>query len=332
MAYRHSARYNISVQAAVWMLREGGIMRIETLYEFTQLCTSLNFTETAKSFFISQSVLSNHIAQLEKELGVRLFIRDNRSVQVTEAGELFLESAHAIIDDYEQALSRIQLFRKGVSTLIRVGFLLGSFGSFLPLICRRYQIEHPEVEFAFSELDIGRMMNAVNNDRVDIGFTLFSHKLQGSEYECRCLYEDCYKLAVPKTHRLAGRTSIAMEDLADETVVAPRFNPERGTIADSVVFLRNAGVKVQRDPRITDAASLMASVVATNNVALAFDNLALYGKGNLEFLPIKGEDLSVCAGPIWKRSNENEVIVNFIDYLQRETRGWTKRDFLPASE
>ena len=47
-------------------------MRIETLYEFLLLTTNLNFTETAKSFYISQSVLSNHVSSLEKELGIRL--------------------------------------------------------------------------------------------------------------------------------------------------------------------------------------------------------------------------------------------------------------------
>ena len=54
-------------------------MRIETLYEFLLLTSNLNFTETAKSFFISQSVLSGHISSLEKELGALLFVRDRHS-------------------------------------------------------------------------------------------------------------------------------------------------------------------------------------------------------------------------------------------------------------
>ena len=68
-------------------------MRIDTLYEFLLLTSNLNLTETAKSFFVSQSVLSNHISGLEKELGIRLFVRDRHSVRLTEAGSLFLEDA-----------------------------------------------------------------------------------------------------------------------------------------------------------------------------------------------------------------------------------------------
>ena len=74
-------------------------MRIDTLYEFLLLTSNLNFTETAKSFFVSQSVLSNHISGLEKELGIRLFVRDRHSVRLTEAGSLFLEDAQKIVGD-----------------------------------------------------------------------------------------------------------------------------------------------------------------------------------------------------------------------------------------
>lgn len=64
-------------------------MRIDTLYEFILLATNLNFTDTAKSFFIAQSALSNHISKLERELGAKLFTRDNRSVALTKVGRRF---------------------------------------------------------------------------------------------------------------------------------------------------------------------------------------------------------------------------------------------------
>lgn len=111
-------------------------MRIETLYEFLLLTSNLNFTETAKSFFISQSVLSGHISSLEKELGALLFVRDRHSVRLTEAGRLFQQDAQRIVEDYERALERLSQYADGVSSVVRIGFLEGSFGSFLPLVCR----------------------------------------------------------------------------------------------------------------------------------------------------------------------------------------------------
>ena len=99
-------------------------MRIDTLYEFILLATNLNFTDTAKSFFIAQSALSNHISKLERELGAKLFTRDNRSVALTKVGKTFLEDAKKIVADYERALDNVAMCRQGTSSLLRIGFLL----------------------------------------------------------------------------------------------------------------------------------------------------------------------------------------------------------------
>lgn len=307
------------------------IMRIETLYEFILLASNLNFTDTAKSFFIAQSALSNHISKLEQELGAKLFTRDNRSVALTKVGETFLEDAKKIVADYEKALDNIAMCRQGTSSLLRIGFLLGSFGSFLPMACRRYREEHPEVEFSLKVLDIGEVQAALNDDQIDIGFTVFAQELQGGEFDYRVIYEDRYKLAVPKTHHLSKKESLQLADLKGERLIAPRFNPLKGTLAQMNVMLRNAGIEVLSNQHIVDAASLMTTLVATNQAALALDHLGIYdGYGNLKFLPIEDERIRVYAGPMWRRSNDKEAIAPFVDYLCNACAGLSKDELFKA--
>lgn len=303
-------------------------MRIDSLFEFLVLSSNLSFTETAKSLYISQSVLSSHISALEKELGVRLFIRDSHSVRLTEIGALFAEDAKQIVADYESALSRIAHYQDGVSTTIRIGFLLGSFGAFLPLVCKKYHKMHPDVEFSFRALEIGNVQEALSDNRIDIGFTLFSHITRGGALAYRILYEDEYKLAVPKTHRLASKSSVTLDDLRNETVLAPRFSASRNSISQIDVKLRRAGISVWNDERIIDAASLMTTLTASGRIALAFDHLSVYGNGNLVFIPIEDDDVRLSAGVLWKKSHENDVILSFVDFLMRETDGFGKKDYL----
>ena len=303
-------------------------MRIDTLFEFLTLSSNLSFTETAKSLFVSQSVLSSHISALEKELGVRLFVRDSHSVRLTEVGALFVEDAKRIVSDYERALSRIAHYQDGVSTTIRIGFLLGSFGSFLPLVCREYRRLHPDVEFTFKVLEVGNVQDALGENRIDIGFTLFSRITRGGSLSHRVLYEDEYKLAVPKTHRLASKASITFEDLKNETILAPRFNASRNNISQIEVKMRNAGISIWNDERIVEAASLMTTLTATGRIALAFDHLGVYGSGNLEFIPIEDDDVKLSAGMLWKKSRENDVILSFVNFLMSETARFEKKDYL----
>lgn len=303
-------------------------MRIDTLFEFLTLSSSLNFTETAKSLFLSQSVLSSHISALEKELGVRLFVRDSHSVRLTEVGAAFAEDAKQIVLDYEGALSRISQYRDGVSTTIRIGFLLGSFGAFLPLACKQYREDHPDVNFTFKALEIGSVQEMLNDNRIDVGFTLFSQITRGGSLAFRVLYEDEYKLAVPKTHRLASKSSISLDDLRDETILAPRFNASRSAISQLDVKLRNAGISVCNDKGIVDAASLMTTLTATGRIALAFDHLGVYDSGNLVFIPLEDNSIRLLAGPLWKKSHENDVILSFVDYLMDSTAHFQRKDYL----
>lgn len=303
-------------------------MRIQTLYEFLVLTTRLNFTETAKGFFISQSVLSDHISSLERELGCRLFVRDRHSVRLTEAGRLFKEDASAIIADYERALERLQLHRDGVSSVIKVGFLMGSYGAFLPAVCERYRRERPEVEFRFRTLELGDMEPALAAGEIDVGFMVFAEGFEGPQLSHRVLYTDSYKLAVPRSHHLARRDSVRIADLAGENVVTSRFNRSKAMQAQTSILLRNAGVEVAAIDGVRDVGALMATLVSSNAVALALDHLDVFGGGNIVFVPIEDLDTRIYAGPVWKTSHETEPLLSFVSFVQRETRGFAKEDFL----
>ncbi|WP_165172702.1 LysR family transcriptional regulator [Adlercreutzia sp. ZJ242] len=303
-------------------------MRIETLYEFLLLASNLSFTETARSLYMAQSALSSHISNLEKELGVRLLVRDSHSVRLTEVGALFCEDAGKIIADYETAISRIGLFCDSASSVMRVGFLLGSYGSFLPVACRMFRDVRPDVSFSFRTLEIGELTRELADNNVDVAFTLFSEGVLGGKYACRRLYADSYKLAAPKTHRLAQRASVTIDDLRGEVVVMPRFSSAHNTLAQLSVKLRKAGVDVRVNDAISDAAALMATLVASNQVAITPDHLSVYGGNNLAFARIEGDGLDLVAGPVWKKSKETELVVAFADFVKSATRRFTKADFL----
>ena len=73
-------------------------MKTEKLYEFLVLSQTLNYSKAASALYISQSVLSRHILEMERELGVRLFIRTTHEVRLTQAGLLLAQNAESLID------------------------------------------------------------------------------------------------------------------------------------------------------------------------------------------------------------------------------------------
>ena len=303
-------------------------MRIEILNEFLLLAESLSFTETAKNAYVSQPVLSGHISKLEQELGVKLFERDRHSVSLTDAGKVFLPDARRISEAHQTALEHIAQYKDGMSSRITIGFLLGSFGSFLPLVCNHYRRQHPDVEFCFRELDIGEVQSKLNSGQIDIAFTLFTKQSSNAKFEHRSLYEDRYKLAVPRGHRLARREIISIEDLKSEVVLAPKLNATLGMVTQTSIKLRNAGVDVRNDERIADASALMSTVVASGRVAMALNHLEVYGGDNICFIPFEDEGLSLCAGMTWVKGASAEIVKQFADFVVAETAEFTRDDYL----
>lgn len=309
-------------------MREGASMNIQRLYEFLALTSNLNFTETAENFYISQSVLSDHISRMEKELGVRLFVRDRHSVRLTDAGRLFKEDAQAIVSAYERGIERLARYRSGVSTVLRIGTLLGSYGAFLPILCERYRSDHPEVEFHFQILELADMIPFLNSNEIDIAFSIFSQGSEGAQFDHRVLYSDCYKLAVPRNHPLAREASIRVADLAAFDVVVPRFSESRGTQMQVNRKLDSEGVAVRAAENINGAGALIATLISSNSVAVTPDHLDVFGCDSIVFVPIEDLDVQIQAGPLWKKSKETEALLSFIDFLVDETKGFSKADFV----
>ena len=95
-------------------------MDIETMKTFLVLVDTKNFTRTAHQLFIAQSTVTNRILELEKELNVTLFERNNRSVELTPAGERFSLYAASVIRLTDTAMAEISSIHKFESTL-RIG-------------------------------------------------------------------------------------------------------------------------------------------------------------------------------------------------------------------
>lgn len=97
-------------------------MKISTLVEFLRLSEELNYTEAARRLFMSQSVLSRHIMDLEAEVGCQLLLRSKRSVELTNAGKVLANRARSLISFYDETIAEVRMenFRCGNSIKVDI--------------------------------------------------------------------------------------------------------------------------------------------------------------------------------------------------------------------
>lgn len=146
-------------------------MDIKSLQLFVHLAGSLHFSKTAQAMHVSPSTLSRNIQRIEEELSTALFIRDNRSVVLTEAGLLFRHYAMQQIEQWLLLKRTINQSKSELEGQINLYCSVTAVYSHFPPILERFRRLHPKVEIKLSTGDSERAIDQVLGDQVDFAIT-----------------------------------------------------------------------------------------------------------------------------------------------------------------
>ena len=121
-------------------------MDTRTIGYFFELCHTRSFSAAAETLFISRQTIAHDIKELERELGVTLFSRGKKGVELTPAGELFRSTLDRMRKDFENTLTEMRSLNEGAEEIVRFGCNLSHLDSLTSQIITDYQVEHPNVK------------------------------------------------------------------------------------------------------------------------------------------------------------------------------------------
>ncbi len=193
-------------------------MELFQLRYFVAAARHLHFTRAAEECCVAQPSLSQQIANLERELGAPLFLRQGRSVRLTDAGEAMLEYAERILAEEAAAKRAVQEVlglkrgQIGIWTLPTPGQHL------LPPLLAAFRRSYPQIEISLREVVPARQIaEAIVAGRADLGVVHLPYQVEGLEE--RVLLREEMALVVPVGHRFANRASVALSEAAAEDFV-----------------------------------------------------------------------------------------------------------------
>ena len=196
-------------------------MELRHLRYFVAVAEEEHMTRAAAKLGIQQPPLSHQIQLLEKELGVQLFFRQSRRIQLTPAGKVFLGDARAILASVDQATQRIQRFDMGEEGSIRLGFTSSaSMHQMTPDLVRVFRETYPLITVEIEEGAAHDLINALEQERIDIAFSRSSVKPYPGIASMELLKEDMV-IAVPVNHPLTQlpNETIRLKDLCHENFI-----------------------------------------------------------------------------------------------------------------
>ena len=181
---------------------------------FLALADTLSFRRTALQMHLSQSAVSGTLARLEEMLGARLFDRTTRTVQLTQAGEVFAEQARFLRHQMDETVRRVQAVAQVQVGRLALAALPSLAAGAVPRAFARFAAEHPGVHLELFDSLAGPAFDMVRAGRVDFALTAANPAYADLDYTP--LASDPFVLLVGRSHPLArGRGAIAWADVAD---------------------------------------------------------------------------------------------------------------------
>lgn len=143
-------------------------MDLRQLRYFAAIAEEQSFTKAAQKLHISQPPLSQQLSNLEDDLGVRLFIRTSRSVQLSEAGSVLLPHVHAVLDRLDEARLQVQRVAQGLEGCVTLGLTGSHFLGTLPQFIREFRQERPRVDVSLKEMPPADQLTGLQDRRLDL--------------------------------------------------------------------------------------------------------------------------------------------------------------------
>ncbi len=283
---------------------------------FLAVAETLHFRRAAERLHMTQPPLSQQIAAFEAELGVPLFVRDRRSVALTEAGESLLADVRRILADMEAAERRAVDTGMGRTGRLRVGFIGPAIDGPLSPDLKRFGETHPGIALELSEKSTPELVELVRGKGLDAAVV----RLSGTNpagLERHVYHREAYVLAVPAAHRLARVRAIKAEMLDDEPLIMfPRvLNP---LLYDQwAALLAGAGARLRVAQEVLTKHATVALVAAGFGVSPVPRSTADTGRRDVAFVPFAAKTPELRFHLITRSGPPGPALAAFLGQLLR---------------
>ena len=294
-------------------------MNLNQLQYFKILAQEEHYTRAAQMLSITQPSLSHAIAQLEEELGTRLFEKKGRNIVLTRYGKLFLPYVEESLKVLEEGVQRTRELNGSKEGIIHLAYIYTIGSNFTPKMVRNFLDAYPDyhIDFHFTVGTTGDILAGLKEDKYDIVFS--SYQEGEPDIEFRKIGNQKLVVAVPKDHPLAIRDSVDLRD----TIAYPQIYFEKGSGLRPVID--QMFEEINQFPKVAfemEEDSSMAGLVAQGFGIAVMPDIPILKSLNLKTLEISHPvyERSVYLATL-KKHYLSPVAKSFIQFVCQQTEG-----------
>lgn len=295
-------------------------MELRHLRYFVTLSEELHFGRAAERLHIAQPPLSQQIRQLEGELGFELFHRTKRTVQLTEAGQVFLGEVQQIMRQLQQAIQVGRQTSRGEIGQLVVGFVSSAAYNILPTILRTFRSCVPGVSIELHELTTDQQLEWLREGRMDVG--LLRPPVEENRFNCETIFQESLMVALPEAHLLASQSNVCLTSLANEPfILFPRILAPG--LYDLIISLcQQAGFSPKVAQEAIQMQTIVSLVAADMGVAIVPASLQNLQRIGVVYKTLEEATPKVAIAMIWRKNETSPTMLRLVEIVKQAAQQW----------
>jgi LysR family transcriptional regulator, hca operon transcriptional activator len=284
----------------------GAEMELRHLRYFVAVAEAGGLTVAAqRKLHTSQPSLSRQIRDLEEEVGAQLLTRRARGIELTPAGQAFLDHARAVLSQAEAATEAARRIAHPAKPCFAMGFLTGHEVTWMPEALRILRDELPNIDVMISSQYSPLLADGLSKGKIDAAFLRRERGVPGLGF--RLLVKEPLVVILPADHHLAALKSISPRDLVRETFVAVSDTAPvlRGVIDN---YLKRSGVNITPTHEADHLSMGMSLITSTRGVGLLPAYAQNFLPSSVTSRPLKGDTPTVELVLGYKKSNQSPIL------------------------
>lgn len=230
------------------------MLNLDALKVFLTVAEHGSFSEAGRRLHLTQPAVSQTIQGLEKQLGIQLFLRQGRAVQLSEAGQVLVPMARELLANAQRVEQTMLSLHGEVVGEMSIGCSTASGKYLLPGLIARFRRQYPQVRINVLVSSRDSVLNKLFSGEVALGVS--SKKIEHCDLEYQDFYEDDVILVVPAGHRWAQYRKIYPDDLLDEPIIL------REEAAGTREVVRDGLLKCDISPDMLNVAMVLGNAEA----------------------------------------------------------------------
>jgi DNA-binding transcriptional LysR family regulator len=265
---------------------------LRQLRYFVAVAEELNYTRAAERLHLAPQAVSATVQQLEAALGLKLFERTTRKVELTDAGVVLLREARRTLRQADHAVHAARRAAAGEVGRLTIGFLSSTTNYVMPPVLRAFRDRYPDVELHAEDLPVAALVTGVRQGRLDAGITR-PPLVDDGDLVTETIFTEPVAAVVPSAHPLATRRSLRLDELAQEPWVLTERSTWPPWHEKYDADFRRAGFEPHVVERGTNVQNLLALVAAGVGVTRLPASARTLRDTGVSFVPLDGDSADV---------------------------------------